>query len=275
MNGAGHGFAEINGASLYYEAAGSGPALVMLHGHLLDCRQWDDQFAAFAATHRAVRYDARGFGQSSLPPASFSHADDLYQLLTFLGVEHAVLMGCSGGGGICLDFALLHPDMVDGLILVASSLDGYPLTGPVPPRLLAYFQARQRGDLAAALELSLQVFTDGPRRAPGQVSPIARERTRVMTAAFLARPSVPEAVPQGLTPPAIERLGEIRAPTLAIVGGEDNEMLHDIAAIFVARIPGARSVVIPDAGHHPNLEHPELFNQIVGKFLGDIQLGLQ
>jgi 3-oxoadipate enol-lactonase len=262
------GFAEINGASLYYQTAGAGRPFVMLHSHLLDCRQWDDQFAAFAATHQVVRYDARGYGQSSLPPAPFSHAEDLYQLLRFLGVEHAILMGCSGGGGICLDFALLHPAMADALILVASNVDGYQPSGPIPPRLLELAQARQRGDLQATLELSLQVFTDGPRQ-PGQVNPIARERTRVMSAALFARPPVPEAEPHSLTPPALERLSEITAPTLAITGADDNPMLHDIAAIFAARIPGAKSVLIPDAGHHPNLEHPELFNQIVTMFLND------
>ena len=64
-----HGFTDINGASLYYEMAGAGPALVMLHGHLVDHRQWDDQFAAFSATHTVVRYDGRGMGQSSFPAA--------------------------------------------------------------------------------------------------------------------------------------------------------------------------------------------------------------
>jgi 3-oxoadipate enol-lactonase len=273
MNSTQHGFAEINGASLYYEVAGAGRPFVMLHGHLLDCRQWDDQFAVFAATHRVVRYDARGFGQSSLPPAPFSYADDLFGLMQFLGLQSAHLMGCSGGGGTCLDFALQHPAMADALILVDSNLDGYRLSdkGPPPLPLLAYFEARQRGDLEQAVELSLVAFTDGPRRKPGQVNPVARERMRAMSAALFPRPPVPEAVPHGLQPPALDWLGEIRAPTLAITGAEDNAMLHDIAAIFAARIPGAKSVVIPDAGHHPNLEHPELFNETVAKFLAEIE----
>jgi 3-oxoadipate enol-lactonase len=271
MNASRQGFAEINGASLYYETAGAGVPLVMLHGHLVDSRQWDDQFAAFGATRTVVRYDARGYGQSSLPPAAFSHAADLHALLEFLGLEHVVLMGCSGGGGACIDFTLQHPDMADALILVGSGLGGYQPSGPMPPQMLAYGQALQSGDLEQALELSLQIFTDGLRRQPEQVDPLVRARTRVMTAALFARPPVPEAMPHGLTPPAIERLGEIHEPTLAIVGGEDDPMLHDIATIFAARIPGAKSVVIPDAGHHPNLEHPELFNQIVAQFLSEIE----
>src|SRR5258708_35480410 len=96
----------------------------MLHGHLVDSRQWDDQFAAFGGTHTVVRYDARGHGQSSLPPAPFSHSEDLYALRGLLGIERAVLMRCSGGGGACIDFVLEHPGMAQGLILVGSGVRG-------------------------------------------------------------------------------------------------------------------------------------------------------
>lgn len=274
MNDIRSGFADINGASLYYEIAGAGQPFVMLHGHLVDSRQWDDPFAAFSATHTVVRYDGRGMGQSSFPAAPFSHAADLHALLAFLQIDHAVLMGCSGGGGACIDFALLHPERVDALILVGSGLDGYRPGehGPMPPVMVAYVEAMQRGDNDKAVELSLSIFTDGPRRQPGQVNPAAREKTRAMSAPLFARSIPPEAVPQGLTPPAIERLGEIHAPTLLITGAEDAAMIHDIAAILVAQIPGARAVVIPDAGHHPNLEHPQQFNEIVAEFLSEVGL---
>src|SRR5258708_39952180 len=155
------GFVETSGAEIYFEIAGAGEALVMLHGHLVDSRQWDDQFAAFGATHTVVRYDARGHGQSSLPPAPFSHSADLHALVKFLGIERAVLMGCSGGGGACIDFALAHPNLVKGLILVGSSVEGLQLSGSMSPTLTAYVQALQGGDIEQALDLSLQIFTMG------------------------------------------------------------------------------------------------------------------
>jgi len=273
MPSAQKGFAEINGASVYYETSGAGQPSVMLHGHLLDNRQWDDQFDYFSPTHRVVRYDARGHGQSSLPPAPFSHAADLHALLEFLGIEQAVLMGCSGGGGACIDFALEHASRVKSLILVGSSVDGLQPSGAMSPTLMAYVQALQAHDLDRSLELSLQIFTDGPHRRPEQVNPVARERTRIMSAPLFARPEVPEAVPQGLTPPALQRLGEIRPPTLILVGSEDNSVIQTVAALLLNNIPKARSVVIPDAGHHPNLEHPEQFNEIVAKFFSKAEGG--
>lgn len=73
-------------------------AINMVHGHLLDSSQWDDQLAAFAHHYQVIRYDARGFGQLDLPPAPFAYHEDLHALLQILGIDHAYLMGCSGGG---------------------------------------------------------------------------------------------------------------------------------------------------------------------------------
>lgn len=263
-------FTEINGANLYYEVAGAGHPLVMLHGHLLDSGQWDEQVAAFASAYQTIRYDARGFGQSALPPAPYTHHEDLYTLLRRLAIDHAYLMGCSGGGATILDFALTYPAMVDALILVGTGIGGYQPAGPPPPPLVAMGEALQSGNVALAVELSLQLFTDGPRRTPGQVNPQARERTRTMTAHLFARPPVPEALQQSIEPLALERLSAITAPTLVIVGAEDQPPLHEIADLVTAQIAGAQKVIIPDAGHHPNLEQPELFQQAVQTFLRNL-----
>ena len=105
------GFLDVNGARLRYEEAGSGPALVMLHGHLIDSGQWDSQVAAFAPEFRVVRYDARGFGRSDKPAESFAFFEDLRVLLRLLEIERGCLVGCSGGGATIIDLALAHPEM--------------------------------------------------------------------------------------------------------------------------------------------------------------------
>src|SRR5687768_17047142 len=103
------GFAEVNGTRLFYEAAGRGPAVVFVHGGLVDSRLWDDQLKEFSKRHRVVRYDLRGYGQSAAPTADFSPVEDLRALLAFLGVERATVVGLSLGGIIAADFALEHP----------------------------------------------------------------------------------------------------------------------------------------------------------------------
>ncbi len=265
------GVAAINGAELFYEVSGAGPALVMLHGHLLDLSQWDDQAAEFATDHTVVRYDARGFGRSTLPPEPFNHAADLHALLGFLGIERAVVMGCSNGGAASIDFALQHPDMAAGLILVGSAMAGYEPSGGVPPELIAMRQevdeAFGRGDIAHAVELMLRVFTDGAGRRPEQVNQAVRERTRAITTALFSRPPVAGAEAQPYIADATARLGDLRAPVLAVVGTEDNPLIHEVATLLVERAPNVRHELIPDAGHHPNMEHPEQFNALVRTFL--------
>src|SRR5262245_2124722 len=259
------GMAEVNGAQLYYEDIGAGKPLVMLHGHLLDSRQWDDQIEPFARHYRVVRYDARGFGQSTQPAEPFAHYKDLRGLLAFLGIEHAALMGCSGGGATIIDFALAYPNMTDALILVGSGLSGFPFPSDPPPLILHIREAMARGDIDAAVEYGLQLWTDGPRR-PDQVNQAARERMRAMMRQLWGREQV-EAENRSLEPPAAERLPELHTPTLAIVGAADNAFIHQIADVVAAQVPNVRKVVIDDAGHHPNMEHPQEFNQIALEFL--------
>jgi pimeloyl-ACP methyl ester carboxylesterase len=121
------GFVETNGTKLYYEMLGEGHPLVLLHGGYMDRRMWDDQFAVFAQSYQVIRYDIRGFGKSALPQVPYADRQDLYNLLTFLGVSKVYLLGLSLGGEIALDFTLEYPDMVDALILVGSPVSGYPV----------------------------------------------------------------------------------------------------------------------------------------------------
>lgn len=262
------GFATINGAELYYERVErSEKPLVMLHSHLIDSGQWDEQFAHFANTRSVIRYDARGFGRSTLPGEPFAYHEDLHALLLQLCVEQADLMGCSGGGMTILDFALTYPQMVNKLVLVATAVSGYQPATPPPPIMIEMNQARAERDIVRAVDLSLQALTDGPRRQAEQVNPMVREQTRAMTANLFARVSNPAAIPQWPEPPAAEQLSTITAPTLAIIGTEDQPPLHEITDMVVDQIANAQKITIPDAGHHPNMEQPALFNTAVESFL--------
>jgi pimeloyl-ACP methyl ester carboxylesterase len=139
----------VNGTRLYYEAAGEGPAVVLLHGGNLDRRLWDPQFLALAREHRVVRYDLRGFGRSRDRDGPFQAHEDLRALLDMLGVPRASLVGLSGGGRIAIDFAFAYPDRVHRLVLAAPGLSGWVYRDRGDT---AYFpearRARDRGDAA-------------------------------------------------------------------------------------------------------------------------------
>jgi pimeloyl-ACP methyl ester carboxylesterase len=115
------GFAQVSGAPLYYEIAGAGHPLVLIHEGIADSRMYDDQFGAFAQRYRVIRYDVHGFGRSGIPAGPFSGHEALHDLLHVLGVERTYLLGMSMGGGIAIDFTLTYPTMVDALITLKGS----------------------------------------------------------------------------------------------------------------------------------------------------------
>lgn len=264
------GFAGFNGGKLYYEVAGSGLPLVLVHGGLVNSGLWDKQFFALAQHHRVIRYDVRGYGQSDGPTAPFSHHDDLRQLLDFLNIERAAVLGLSMGGAIAIDFALAYPERTLALIPVAAAISGLRPPDSVRSQWSAIGEAYERGDKALALELSLQVWTIGPQRTPDQVDAAVLDHVRAMTEHEFARPEIDEDLMQQLDPPAYDRLGDIQMPTLVISGDADIPYINGNMTHLAATVPGAQHVVIHDAAHHLPLEKPEQFNDAVLEFLKGI-----
>ncbi len=89
---------------------------------------WDEHVPVFAESFRVVRYDVRGYGQSQMPKLLYSDAQDLAELLGFLGIQKAAVLGLSMGSAIALDFTLRYPDMVETLLLAAPTISGYKMT---------------------------------------------------------------------------------------------------------------------------------------------------
>lgn len=266
-----HGLAKINGAEIAYEVAGSGHPVTLIHAGIADKRMWDAQFATFAERYRVVRYDIRGFGQSSLPAGPYTMREDLRALLQHLGVARTHLIGISMGGSIAIDFTLDYPEMVSALIPVAAGISGEQ--GAPNPELEARWRAindaTERGDLDTANELELQIWVDGFGRTAGPVDPAVREQIRVMNAAALARAKEfeqAEAVNR-LDPPAISRLEEIAVPTLVIVGNCDLPEVVMSAETLATRLPGAQKVMLSEVAHLPPMESPNEFNRLVLDFL--------
>ena len=112
----------VSGASIWAEAAGTGPTVVFLHAGVADSRMWDAEFKALQSTHRVVRLDLRGFGRTQLVAEKFSYHGDVIAVMDSLHVERATLVGCSFGSNVALDVALAHPERVERLVLVSPSI---------------------------------------------------------------------------------------------------------------------------------------------------------
>ena len=260
-------FAEIGGTKFYYEMAGNGPALVLVHAGIADGRMWEDQFQAFAQQYRVLRYDRRGFGRTPMVAGAYSHHQDLYDLLTVLKIERAFFVGCSQGAKTVVDFTLEHPRMTSALVLVSPALSGFAFAGEPPPQAQQLDAADAAGDIELVNELELQIWVDGPRRTPAQVDPTVRERVREMNLIALKTPE-DLGDEQALVPAAVNRLDEIHAPTLVLTGEMDTPKTLAAVELLARQIPGAKKVSIAGAAHVPNMEQVEAFNDHVLSFLG-------
>lgn len=262
-------FADVNGTRLSYEVAGDGTPVVLIHGFSLDHRMWDDQFAVFAARHRVLRYDLRGFGASAVPDGPYRHVDDLRALMRSVGIERAAIIGLSLGGSIAIDFALTYPDAVTALIPVDFVIGGYAWSAEWQAAVTPVWCAGRGGDITGAKRLWL----DCPLFAPARRDAVVAARLAAMVAAYSGWHWAHRDPAHAIEPPAITRLGEIRAPTCLMIGEKDVPDFRVMHDLFVLSGRYNRTVTIPDAGHMTNMEQPGPFNDAVLDFLAHLPSG--
>lgn len=246
----------------------------MIHAGVADSRQWNNEFAYFAERLRVLRFDLRGYGKSEPVDGEFSHLQDLTGLLDHWNLDQPlILMGCSMGGGLALDFSLTQPSRVKALIMVDSGPTGLELDVPEPAKLEEAEQAYKQGDLDRVAELETQVWFDGMGRNPSQVDQKMRRLAYEMNRTALSHDA------RGLgkrTPdsevPAVERLSELDIPVLVIVGDQDIPYMLAAADYMVDKIRSAQKVIIEDAAHLSNMDQPDEFRRVVTKFLGSVTL---
>jgi 3-oxoadipate enol-lactonase len=246
---------------------------VLIHAGICDARMWDPQWETFTRSHRVLRYDLRGFGRSPIGPGRFSHAGDLLELLEQQQLQKASLVGVSMGGRAALEVALTRPELVEALVLVGAGFPGHDWSAEMNAADEAEMAALTRGDLDAAVEVSLRTWVDGPQRRPEVVDPEVRAQVAEMQrrAYELQLPVWETAEEKHLVDDLAERLSEVAAPTLVLVGEEDLPDMHEIADRLEREIPNAQRASIADTAHVPSLERPREFDQLVLPFLQSAQ----
>jgi len=261
--------ATLGGAAIEYDARGAGPAVLLLHAFPLGLFMWDVQAEAWSQRHRVVRFDARGFGgtPSEAEPLTMDHiADDGAALLGLLGVETAVVVGCSMGGYAAFSFVRRHADRLAGLVLqdtraAADTPEGRSGRGVLASRVLT-----EGASVAVEAFLPKLVGETTKRQNPALVAHL-RERILATSTRGIAHAL------RGLgdRPDSRETLGQIRVPTLVVVGEEDVLTPPAEAEAMAGAIPGGRLVVIPKAGHLCNLENPSVYDEAVRPFLDTLR----
>lgn len=263
------GFVTIDGSHIYYETAGEGTPFVMIHAGVADSRQWNNEFTSFAQGYRVVRYDMRGYGKSEPVGGEFSHMSDLVSVLNALDLqEPLILMGCSMGGGLAMDFALTYPSRMKALIMVGSAPSGLELDVPRSAKFEEAEKAYQAGDLDLVAELETQIWFDGTDRSPQELNQAMRKLAYEMNRKALDH----EAKELGKRLPntdtlAFDHLTDLNIPVLVIVGAHDTPYILAAADYMIEKLPSAQKMKIEDAAHLPNMDQPHEFQTIVEAFL--------
>lgn len=255
------GYLEIGGAKIYYEECGAGPNVVLLHDGLLHAVTWDESWPALCAKFHVVRYDRRGYGRSDQPKAKFSPTEDLQQVMTHVNMKRAVIAGNSSGGALAIDFALTHPESVDGLFLIGPVVHGMGSTQHFAERGERNQAPLKQGDSkAAALNWSNDAYLianghDAARKKFYETL-VPYPHNLTYDGQFEIRPA-----------PAIHHLGEIHVPTFILVGEFDIPDVHAHCGAIEAGIPGAQRDILKGDGHLIQLEDPQAFTERLTRFV--------
>jgi 3-oxoadipate enol-lactonase len=270
------GHVPVYKGSLYYEVAGDGQPVLLIHAGVADCSMWDEQMASFSQHYKVIRYDTRGYGRSHTETTQFSNRQDILDLFEHLGIKKAAVIGISRGGQIAIDFALEHPECVSALVPVAAGISGYEFEPGEDP------QARHESDLFNQMDelwdkkawdelakLQVHVWADGPEQPEGRAPAKIRDYMREKILEDFQRQDG-EATPIPLNPPAIQRLAEIHQPTLIMIGEYDTCNSLAVADELECQVSSSRKVGIPGTAHMIPMEQPAMFDQVVLDFLKDV-----
>lgn len=251
-------YSRANGADIWYEVAGDGPALVLVHANPFDNTLWMYQAAHYSTWFKVITIDIRGYGRSVKQTTPFTlkdMSDDVIGVMRDAGVGRAILGGCSVGSGIALLAGLDHPELFDALILVGGNSGASARFGQ---RIEGY--TRSLGDYHLKhLRMLVEDGFSSSRLGAYLLNRYVERQPR------LDGEAIAQVFRAGNATALTDRLGTMRVPTLVING--ENDHSRPAGEETARLIPGAVHKVLPGTGHACCLEDPAGFDAIMTEFL--------
>lgn len=268
------GVADIGDALLYYEVAGAGEPMILLHAHSVDRRMWNKQFSELSKHYKVYRYDLRGYGLSSSPVEgkAFLHANDLDLFMEKLGIQKAHLVGLSLGALTIADFMFLHPEKVLSATLAAGGLSDADYINPLTPLL----REKKQQAVNRVKNQGIPAYKEWWLNEMKKISAPAFDSTplamlidewkawqplHIESSVFLGQSALPA-----------YKAGRISVPTLFIIGRYDSQGSQSSSLKLSHFIFGSKVAYIEDAGHFSNLERPAEFTKLVFDFVSSFKM---
>jgi len=253
---------EVSGATLMVELTGHGEPLVLLHGFGDDRHSWDSLVGALVPERQVIRYDLRGFGQSSISARlPFRHSNDLRELLDTLQLGRCDLMGISLGGSIALNFALDHPQRVRRLVLINPALTGWDWSDDWRTR----WREIRRTARACGVEAAKALWWQHPLFDTARAMPPVAQQLRTRIARYAGTQWLYDDEEPAL--PDVDRLPELSVSTLLLTGTEDQPDFRLIADLIEGAATSVTRVDLQGSGHLLTLEQPSQVLARVRDFL--------
>jgi 3-oxoadipate enol-lactonase len=263
-----------DGARLHYQATGwcGAPPVLLIQGLGADKNGWTLQRVAFSPFYRVIAHDNRGAGRSDKPAGPYSleqMADDAVAVLDRAGVERAHVVGASMGGAIAQVLAMRYPERVRSLVLVCTACRHHPWRRELLQEWADHATQRGMGHMSR----QAMRWVVGPRSLRRFSPALDRLGPLAFTRPAHAFASQVGALLDVDTEGVQGALGELRMPTLVVVGNQDILTPRGDAEELADLIPGAELVVISGAAHGLMVEHFATFNRVVLEFLGRVEHG--
>ena len=263
---------DVPGARLAVEDEGAGPPLVLVHSAIVNRRSWDGLTPLLvAAGYRVIRYDMRGFGESTAEAVEFSPRADLLAVMDSRGVARAAVAGNSWGAMNALDTVIEAPDRFVALCWLGGGVGGFD-GGKTPEEQLLFdaeSKAEEDGDPDLAAELDVQIWVDGVGQPKTRPSADVREAVKRMDRELL-EPGREFGENTRLQPLANDRLGEVHLPVLAIIGQLDTSGTRAAARRLTEGAPNVRLESWPDVAHMIAMEAPARVATLLVDFLAPL-----
>ena len=244
------GMAPVNDIQMYYEIRGEGPPLILLHGGLGSTLTWRNQIPALSEYYKVIAVDSRGHGRSTFTEQRISYSlmtSDILELMDFLGIEKAHILGWSDGGIIGLDLAINHPDRLNKVIAFGANYNPSGLRTDIG-------ENEKINDFMEKAANDYQTLSPDPTRWDAFLENIGQM--------WASEPNF-----------SAEQLGSIIVPMLILDGDNDEAIYTEHTREMAGLIPTAELTLIPSTGHFAMWEKPDEINKVILEFLA--QLGAE